>query len=114
MELAYSRGKITAGELTEELPGSPSNSTVRTLLRILEEKGHLQHELSDGKYIYSPTRPVQQVAKGALQHVIDTFYQGSVSSVVTALLSSADLRLTHDELSELQKLIEEAKEEEER
>src|SRR5579871_3138572 len=85
MELVYLRGKVTAAEVTEALPGSPSNSTVRTLLRILEDKSQLKHEEVAGKYVYSACAPRQTAAKGALRSVLETFFHGSVSDVVAAL-----------------------------
>lgn len=111
MELAYQRERLTANEAAELLPGSPSNSTVRTLLRILEEKGHLIHEERDGKYVYSPAQPKDSVARQALGGVVKTFFQGSVSDVVATLLSDEGGRLTASELDRLQGLIDKAREE---
>lgn len=111
MELVYQRERLTAAEAMELLPGEPSNSTVRTLLRILEEKGSLRHVEEDGKYVYLPVRPRQAAARTALNGVVETFFKGSVSDVVAALLSEESGKLSTDELARLQQMIDKAKEE---
>lgn len=111
MELAYEHGELTAVEVEGLLPGSPSNSTVRTLLRILEEKGHLSHVEEQGRYVYLPVRPRQSAARQALAGVLKTFFGGSVSDVVTALLSDETAKLTDEELAHLERTIELAREE---
>lgn len=111
MELVYERERLTAGELETLLPGGPSNSTVRTLLRILEEKGHLRHETEEGRFVYFPTRPRQAEARSALKGIVQTFFGGSVPEAVATLLSGEGARMTDEELAELQALIERAREE---
>ncbi|AIE84803.1 BlaI/MecI/CopY family transcriptional regulator [Fimbriimonas ginsengisoli] len=111
MELVYQREHLTAGEASELLPGAPSNSTVRTLLRILEEKGHLRHIEKDGRYTYVPVRPRQSAARSALDGVIKTFFRGSVGDVVATLLTEEGSKLSLDELDRLQSMIQEAREE---
>lgn len=111
MELVYQRERLTATEATELLPGKPSNSTVRTLLRILEEKGSLRHVEEDGKYVYFPVHPRQAAARTALQGVVKTFFKGSVSDVVAALLSEKSGGLSDEELGRLQEMIDKAREE---
>jgi BlaI family penicillinase repressor len=111
MELVYQRERLTATEATEFLPGRPSNSTVRTLLRILEEKGKLRHIEEDGKYVYLPVHARQAAARTALQGVVETFFKGSVSDVVAALLSDKASKISDDELVGLQKMIDKAREE---
>ncbi|HLK60449.1 MAG TPA: BlaI/MecI/CopY family transcriptional regulator [Chthonomonadaceae bacterium] len=112
MDIVYERGQASALEIQEALPGSPSYSTVRTLLRILEEKQHLTHRKQGAYFIYSPIQPRQQVAQAALAQVVKTFFENSVERVVTALLSTSDTRLSAEELERLSELIEQAKKEE--
>jgi BlaI family transcriptional regulator, penicillinase repressor len=111
MDLAYRRGRLTTSDATEMLSGEPSNSTVRTLLRILEEKGQLSHEVQDGRYIYIPTAPRNSAAQKALQSVIRTFFSGSVGDVVAALLSDEGTKMSNEELDRLQRMIDEARKE---
>jgi len=111
MELLYQREPATANDLMALLPGGPSNSTVRTLLRILEEKGQVMKKEEDGKYIYSPAKAKKAAAKTALNRVLDTFYHGSVRDVVATLLDEEKNRLSDEDLDQLQKMIDKAREE---
>ena len=109
MEVLYQKGSATAEEVRETIPNPPSNSSTRTLLRILCEKGVAMYEERDGRYIYSATRPAASQARSALRRVLDVFFQGSVSGAVSALLTDAD-SLSPEEIKEIEALIEAAKE----
>jgi BlaI family penicillinase repressor len=111
MELVYQRERLTAAEASELLPGAPSNSTVRTLLRILEDKGQITHREEDGKYVYYPVQARQSVARQALGGIVNTFFRGSVSDVVATLLSEEGDKMSSEELDRLQRLIDQAREE---
>src|SRR5690242_12438003 len=113
MDILYQRGSATANEVLAAMRDPPSSSAVRTLLRILEEKGHARHTRDGLRYVYTPTRPRQSVAGSALAHVVDTFFGGSVEKVVAALVAESDGRLTEDELSRLGELIRQARSKEE-
>src|SRR6187431_2481284 len=77
VDILYRRGRATAGEVMDELPGQPSYSTVRTQLRVLEEKGHVRHEEQGLRYVYMAAVPRGAARKSALRHLIDTFFDGS-------------------------------------
>lgn len=109
MEAVFRRGRITAADLEEALPGRPSNSTVRTLLRILESRGHLTHIEEEGRFVYLPTRPRVQAALAALDGVLRTFFHGSVEEAFTTLLSRRETQLTQVQLQRLTQIIEAAK-----
>jgi len=108
MDILYRRGSATAGEVMKELSGNPSDSTVRTLLRILEEKGHVRHEEHGLRYVYSPTVSGKAVRQSALRHVIDTFFDGSTANVVASLIGPEGSKLSKDELQRIAKLVEKA------
>jgi predicted transcriptional regulator len=110
MEAVYARERITAAELCDLLPGNPTNPTVRSLLRILEEKGHLTHVDEGGRFVYSAAQPRQSAARQALDRLVDTFFRGSVTDVVAALLKEERQKLTPEEIERLQALIDEARE----
>ena len=76
MDVLYRLGRATAGELMSLLPGSPSNSTVRTQLRVLESKGYVRHQEHGLRYIYMPTVPRHFARRSALKHLVDTFFDG--------------------------------------
>ena len=105
VDILYRRGRATAGEVMEELPGEPSYSTVRTQLRVLEEKGHVRHEEQGLRYVYMPAVPRGAARKSALRHLIDTFFDGSAEQVVGALLGGAGSRLTDEDLDRIAELV---------
>lgn len=111
MEILYREGALTANEIIPLLPGGPSNSSVRTQLRILEEKGHVSHEVQEGKFLFSPVHKKEEAAESALSTVVSTFFKGSVTQTVAALLTGSESKLAPGELQELEALIQKAKEE---
>lgn len=110
MDIVYELREATAVQIQERLPDAPSNSSVRTLLRILEDKGFLTHRIESGKFIYSPAIATEKAEQSAIQHLLKTFFGGSAPRAVAALLSTADL--SEAELDALSALIEQAKKEE--
>jgi BlaI family transcriptional regulator, penicillinase repressor len=112
MDILYQLGRASAGELMKALPGEPTDSTVRTQLRVLETKGHVRHEEAGGKYVYFPVVPRRVVRKSALRHVVNTFFDGSVEKVVAALLGPDGGRLSEDELDRIAELVSRARAEE--
>jgi BlaI family penicillinase repressor len=109
MDILYRLGSATAAEIRENLPDAPSYSAVRSLLRILEDKGHLRHQYDGPRYVFTPTvsRPAAQ--KSALRQMVRTFFDGSATQAVAALLDMSARDLSDDELEQLGKLVEQAK-----
>ncbi len=111
MDIVYRRGRATAAQVRGELPDAPSYSAVRTLLRILEGKGHLSHTNEGTRYVYLPTHPRKSAGRAALKRVLRTFYHGSVESAVAALLHVSEAGLSKEELRRLSQLIDKARRE---
>ena len=109
MDILYKRGRATANEVLEELPGTPHYSTVRTQLRVLEEKGHVRHVAEDLRYVYLPVESHDKAKKTALRHLVATFFDGSVEKAMAALLDAESRKLKPEELERLSELIEMAK-----
>ena len=105
MDILFERGEATAAEVMAALSDPPSNSAVRSLLRILEEKGHVRHVKKGMRYLYRPVQPHQSAAHSVLKQVLHTFFGGSVEKAVTTLLSAPDSRLPEAELDRLAELI---------
>lgn len=105
MDVLYRRGRATAGEVREGLPGSPSDSTVRTQLRVLEQKGHVRHDEEGLRYVYMPMVPRRAARRSALKHLVDTFFDGSSASVVAALLGGDAARVSDEELDRIAELV---------
>ncbi|MGH7710302.1 MAG: BlaI/MecI/CopY family transcriptional regulator [Gemmatimonadaceae bacterium] len=111
MDAIYRRGSATAAEVHEALPDAPSYSAVRALLRILEEKGHLTHAQDGPRYLYSPVVSRSAARESALRGVVRTFFGGSATEAVAALLDISDGKLSRSELDEIAGLIRRAKRE---
>src|SRR5215831_9041182 len=109
MDIIFELGEATAAEIVERLPEPSSNSSIRILLGILEEKGHLTHRTDGTRFIYRPTLERDSIKRSALEHLVKIFFGGSATQVVAALLDNPDL--TQEEREELAHLIEQAKKE---
>lgn len=114
MDIIYARGRATAAEVRAGLPDAPSDSAVRTLLRILEDKGHLRHERDGPRYVYLPTMARSQARESALRHLVRTFFEGSAASAAAALIDQSAGKLSEDELAQLERLIDRVRQEEQR
>ena len=101
MDILYRRGRATASDVMEDLSGNPSYSTVRTQLRVMEEKGHVRHEEEGLRYVYTPAVPRHAARKSALRHLIETFFDGSAEKTVAALLGSEGARMSDEELDRI-------------
>jgi len=109
MDILYRRGRATAGEVMGDLHGNPSYSTVRTQLRVLEEKGHVRHEEDGLRYVYAPATPRRAARKSALRHLVDTFFDGSAEGAVAALLGGEGTKLSDEQLDRIADLVKESK-----
>ena len=112
MDVLYRMGRATAADVLAALPGTPHYSTVRTQLRVLEEKGHVRHESDGLRYVYLPTLARHTARKAALRHLVDTFFDGSAAGAVSALLGRDAGRLSGDELDRIEELLKSARREE--
>ena len=109
MDAVYSLGPSSAVQVLAALPDPPGLSSVRKLILILEEKGHLHHVQEGQHFLYSPTHPRQSAAKSAMRQVLTTFFGGDLETAVATLLSEAETELTDAEAARLSALIEGAK-----
>ena len=109
MNIVFEHGEASAAEIVERLPEPSSNASIRILLGILEEKGHLTHRTEGTRFIYRPTLEPEQAKRSALQHLIKTFFRGSPTQVVATLLDNPEL--TDQEREELIRLIEQTRKE---
>jgi len=109
IDILYRLGRATANEVMSELPGEPNHSTVRTQLRVLENKGYVRHEEHGLRYIYTPTVPRHAVRQSALRHLLETFFEGSAEKMLSTLLGTESGKLSEDELDRLAQLIEKAR-----
>ena len=111
MTFIYQQGQATAAEVMEGIANPPSYSGVRAMLRILEEKGHLQHRREGARYIYAPTLSPEEAGRSAMNYMVHAFFNGSAEQAVSALLDLQSKELTDDDLDRLAGLITQAKQE---
>ena len=91
MQLIWANGSLTAEFVRERLARRLKESTVRTVLRRLEEKGYVNHAVEGRTYIYQATHPRGKVAAKAVQRIVDLFCNGSVEEVLVGMVDSAML-----------------------
>jgi predicted transcriptional regulator len=108
MDIVVRRGRATAADVLADLPDPPSYSSVRGMLRLLEEKGYVTHEWDGPRYIYLPGDPAR-LRHDAIRHFVKTFFNDSTVSAVVALLGHNRKPLTREELDRLGAIIEQAK-----
>jgi predicted transcriptional regulator len=111
MDIVFRLGRATAAEVHAELPDPPTPTTVRGLLRVLEEKGHLQHEEDGKRYVYRPSTSRRDAGTSVLSHVVRTFFDGSPADAMAALLGTRGARMSEAELDRLSLLVERARRE---
>ena len=111
MDVIYRLERASVAEVVAHLSDPPSYSAVRTLLGILEAKGHLTHRREGTRFIYSPTRARRAAGQAALRRVLQTFFQGSIEKMVAALLDAQGPKLSAEDLARLTELVEQARKE---
>jgi predicted transcriptional regulator len=109
VDILYAQGRATAAEVLAALPDPPSYSAVRAMLRILEDKGHVRHEQDGPRYIYLPTVARDNAKKSAMRHMLQTFFDGSASQAISALLDDPKARFSDAELDRLTRMIADAR-----
>jgi predicted transcriptional regulator len=108
MDIIYKKGEATAQEVAEGMADAPSYSTVRALLRILEEKGVLKHREDGKRYVFLPVEPHVKASRSALKQVVQTFFEGSLANAVAALVDGRE-KISDEELRRLESIIQQAK-----
>lgn len=114
MDAVYSKGEATATEVLEMIADPPTRTAVRTFLRILEAKGHLQHSKRGREFVYQPTHSRNSAGRTAVGRAIRTFFDGSLEKAVASYLGDPEAELPPDELRRLSALIAQARRKEKR
>jgi predicted transcriptional regulator len=111
LDIIYSRERATAAEIQEALPDAPGYSAIRALLRILEQKGHVRHEIDGPRYVFLPKVSRQKARVTALRHMLKTFFDGSAADAAAALVDGSAAKMSAEELDQLEALIARARKE---
>jgi BlaI family penicillinase repressor len=115
LSIVWQRTEINAEQVREELGRPLKDSTIRTVLRRLEEKGYLAHSVEDRTFVYRPAQTRQRVAGRAVKRIVDWFCEGSVEALLVGMVDSkvldkAELQRLADRIAEAQKSIADPKE----
>src|SRR5262249_42100515 len=105
MDVIIRRGHATAAEVLNDLPDPPSYSSVRGMLRLLEEKGFLRHAWDGPRHVYRPSEDPEQIRRSAMRHLLRPFFSNSMESAVAAMLGAGDKPPSEAELKRLSQLI---------
>ena len=106
MNVVWDRGKATVHDVKNTLSRrKPAYSTILTMMRKLEVKGYLEHEVDGRTYVYRPLISQQAVRHGVLGDLVERLFEGSTSLLLTSLVEQN--RISENELCEIRKLIEE-------
>ena len=111
MDVLYRRGSATAQEVLEGIPDPPSYTAIRTLLRIMEDKGHIRHTQEGTRYVYAPKVSRERAGRSVLEDVVRNFFDGSREKLMAALLDGGAGKLSPEELRNFSELIERARKE---
>ncbi len=109
MDILVRRKRATAADVLADLPDQPSYSAVRSMLRLLEDKGYVKHEWEGPRHVYLPAANAEHLQRAAVKHLVETFFDDSAESAVVALLGQAGKPLTTEQLDRLEKMIARAK-----
>lgn len=109
MDILVRRKRATAADVLADLPDQPSYSAVRSMLRLLEDKGYVKHEWEGPRYVFVPAEDPERLRRDAVRHLVQTFFDDSTESAVVALLGAGEKELTSEQLDRLAKLIAQAK-----
>lgn len=101
MDALFRLGPASVAEVMEAIADPPSYSAVRATLRVLEEKGHVVHEEDGPRYLYRPSVEPDAARTAALDHLVDTFFDGSAEQALVALLRTSDMDLTDAQVRRL-------------
>ncbi len=109
MDILHRRGEATVSEIMEELPDPPTYSAVRSVLRILGDRGLVKHKEDGPRYVYYPAVSTEAARTDVLSHVVRTYFGGSPEQAVTALLGMTDAETSDQVLERLRKTIHRAR-----
>src|SRR6267378_1889618 len=111
MDIVFGMASATASDVRDRMPDPPSYSAVRATLRILEQKGVLKHEHDGKRYVYRPTLNPHKARRNAIEHLVNTFFDGSAAGAVMTLLELPGSEISTNDLDRMVQLIDRARKE---
>ena len=111
MDILFSLGRASGPEIQERLPGQHNYSGVRTIMRVLERKGHVRHVEEGMRYIYLPVMTREKATKSAIDRLVATFFGGSAKAAAAAFVDPSTSHLSDEDLLDLERMIRKARKE---
>ena len=108
MDLVFALNQATLGEILDRMEDPPTRPALRSILTILENKGHLQHRKSGREFVYAATHEKTGAGRSALRRVLDVFFGGSLQDAVAAHLADPGEKIDRGELAALEQLVAQA------
>src|SRR5580658_3047047 len=96
MDILFALGRATGPEIQERLADQPSYSGVRTILRVLERKGHVRHIEEGLRYVYLPVVAREKAKNSAIARLVATFFDGSARAAAAAFLDPGTANLSQE------------------
>lgn len=109
MDILYARGEASVLQIQSELPAPPTPTAIRTMLQILLSKNAIKRRKQGREFIYAPRRTRGKAGVSALSHVVETFFEGSMTKALAAQLIDGKQDFSDEELRTMLKLIQEAR-----
>lgn len=109
MNALFRRKKASVKEIASDMPDPPSDTAIRTFLKILQDKGYVKRERDGRRHLYSPALSRVRAARAAFSSVLGTFFGGSLGEAVAAHLADPSSEIDEGELERLRELIDEAR-----
>jgi predicted transcriptional regulator len=109
MDIVYKYGEVTSQQVLKNMTDPPTIHAIRRFMKILEEKGYLRHKWEGPKHVYFPILNRKKASEAAIDHLKDTFFNGSVAHAMTALFKHSESELSDEELEAFSMLIENAR-----
>ena len=111
LEIVFRLGEASVADVIAQIKDPPAYDSVRTMLRLLEHKKFVKHRRKGTKYVYRATQSKAKASKSALSHLMKTFFENSVADTMAAAFDLSE-KLSEEELDVIQKLIDQARNEE--
>lgn len=109
MDAVYAKGQADVQDVLTAMADPPSYSSVRTMMNVLAEEGHLVFKKDGRRHVYAPVQPRAKAASTAARRMLSTFFGGSVTQAVAGLLGATGRDLSATELDELARLVRDAR-----
>jgi predicted transcriptional regulator len=105
LEILFRLRRASAREVRRQMTDAPADATVRSTLRVLEEKGWVRHEREGRAFYYSPLQPRESVKRAALRHMVRTYFDDSTADLVSTLVQRRSGNLSEEDRLRIEEIL---------